>query len=390
MGRYSPLLAEAWLYLEMFKLTPISEHRKRGLRTRHVLLKSGRRGRHRALCASLRSACRLRLRSHLKRFKEVRTELRVGYIQLPLPCGTSLAFSSQRLVDLLDVSSAGFFHQVAPWLSIENPCIKPDMQLLGESRGIDGLATVAKLRSQGYARLRRPWAASTLSNGTLSGIAAGIAALRRHGAHPIWILAYDEAWLLLWEMQTQIFSSLGLHGLSINHDVMAWYIDPVSREAGWPEHQDRAIAQDPLDYVTCWVALTDSTQSNGCIRVRPTASANNERLLTASTGDCLLWHGLTPHRGGRAVSRRAEPRISLSCGASRPALEDPALRLRPADREAFARGELDEVRLPARVRLIALILWLNDFLIDGPAKALLEELDAAEESGGWPNERPIV
>eukprot|EP00747_Dinoflagellata_sp_TGD_P168875 gnl/TRDRNA2_/TRDRNA2_196316_c0_seq1.p1 gnl/TRDRNA2_/TRDRNA2_196316_c0~~gnl/TRDRNA2_/TRDRNA2_196316_c0_seq1.p1 ORF type:complete len:369 (-),score=55.16 gnl/TRDRNA2_/TRDRNA2_196316_c0_seq1:54-1160(-) len=306
-------------------------------------------------------------------------ELVPGYVHRA-PRRGGPCFAKLRLAGLLDASSSGFWRQVAPWLSVDG-CDSCAIQAAGlhvETPQVDGVAAVSALQKEGFARLRQPLPASDFS-----ALAAGIAALRCHGAHPIWILMFDETWRLLSQMQARIFAALNIRDLQMNHDVMAWYIDPVTTEAGWPEHRDRALSVDPLDYVTCWVALTESTEQNGCVRVRPTRGAE-EVLLPAEPGECLLWHGLTPHRGGRATSSAPVPRVSLSCGASRPVLEDPALRLGKDMHASFMQGALDKVTLAARVRLVALILWMNDFLLDAPASALLEEFDAAEASGKWP------
>ncbi|CAE8588900.1 unnamed protein product, partial [Polarella glacialis] len=99
-------------------------------------------------------------------------------------------------------------------------------------------------------------------------------------------------------------------------------------------------------------------------------------------GDALLWHGHLTHSGGPSRPSAPVPRVALSCGASRASLERPEMRLGADAHAAFLRGK--SVALPDRLRLIALILHLNDFLLDEPSRRLLEELDSAEQASRWP------
>ena len=79
-----------------------------------------------------------------------------------------------------------------------------------------------------------------------------------HGAtHPVTIPVHDAAYSTPSPLRSSqgakcFVSRISQDDLNINHDVMAWYIDPIGRESGWPEHQDRADSEDPLDYITCF------------------------------------------------------------------------------------------------------------------------------------------
>ena len=86
-----------------------------------------------------------------------------------------------------------------------------------------------------------------------------------------------------------------------------------------PPHQDSAYWKeiDPPDIVTCWMALDDSTEGNGCMRFIPGSHKKgviehkhledyrvedknieyeNEVAVSLKAGSCTFHHSLTMHR----------------------------------------------------------------------------------------------
>jgi len=89
-------------------------------------------------------------------------------------------------------------------------------------------------------------------------------------------------------------------------------------EAEFPFHQDNGYTDvDPQQYLTCWIPLTDTDETNGCPWVMPGLhrmgtlaheytdlgwkcldSTEEAVAVPASAGDIVLFSSLTPHRTG--------------------------------------------------------------------------------------------
>ena len=94
-------------------------------------------------------------------------------------------------------------------------------------------------------------------------------------------------------------------------------------EAPFPWHQDNGYAYVvPQQYVTCWVALTDATESNGCPLVVPGAALHDElALLVEAIGQTTLihvverqrhpWKGLEAYAGPHGIKLRIPLRKHL-------------------------------------------------------------------------------
>ncbi|CAE8651857.1 unnamed protein product, partial [Polarella glacialis] len=96
-----------------------------------------------------------------------------------------LSFGSLSLTrDLLDSSPQGFWRRVAPWLSVGADRPRPSQGGPVPAR-VNGQRVLGQLRARGFAKVRGllpPVPGSCALCPEL--LAAGIAALRRHGAHP--------------------------------------------------------------------------------------------------------------------------------------------------------------------------------------------------------------
>jgi ectoine hydroxylase-related dioxygenase (phytanoyl-CoA dioxygenase family) len=115
---------------------------------------------------------------------------------------------------------------------------------------------------------------------------------------------------------------LGLCHDLIGPDVRLYWDQAVYKKPGNPEefpfHQDNGYTYiEPQQYLTCWVALTDTNEENGCPWVIPglhrfgtlaheptplgwrcAISSPDAVPVSAKAGDIVVFSSLTPHRTG--------------------------------------------------------------------------------------------
>jgi len=113
----------------------------------------------------------------------------------------------------------------------------------------------------------------------------------------------------------------------IGPDVRLYWDQAVYKKPGtekpFPWHQDNGYAfVEPQQYLTCWIALTDATEENGCPRVVPglhrrgTLAHRPSELghvclpedtegepVPARAGDVVVFSSLTPHCTGANRTR---------------------------------------------------------------------------------------
>ncbi|MGH0034142.1 MAG: phytanoyl-CoA dioxygenase family protein [Myxococcota bacterium] len=115
----------------------------------------------------------------------------------------------------------------------------------------------------------------------------------------------------------------GLVGDLIGPDVRLYWDQAVYKKPGttapFPWHQDNGYTFiEPQQYLTCWVALTDATERNGCPWVAPgmhrrgtlahresdlgfvcfDGEPEGARPVPARAGDVVVFSSLTPHATG--------------------------------------------------------------------------------------------
>ncbi|ELR23941.1 uncharacterized protein ACA1_075190 [Acanthamoeba castellanii str. Neff] len=157
-------------------------------------------------------------------------------------------------------------------------------------------------------------------------LAEAVATLVRFGWHPVWVIMYDEAWLMAYAVHLLMRQVVNCD-LQFNADFWAWYIDPVLQEKGWEPHRDRQTMPfndrgEPA-YVTAWIPFTDATPENGCIYVVPALFDEDYASGKESTDFDVQNVRALPAAAGRATV----PRIALSMAFSTSDFEDPWLRL---------------------------------------------------------------
>jgi len=231
---------------------------------------------------------------------------------------------------------------------------------------------IARLRreveSDGYIRLDPevlPWAVD------MGIMAKAVLKLLEAGWDPLWLLVFDETWVL----QQQISKILELvFGNANIFDFYAWYVDPRDTQAGWSPHRDRGES-DPLTSFradgtpkmnTIWIPLTDATPDNSCLYVLPATwdpryrdvvegpaasvsifgtseSFQHIRCVPAKAGSAVCFTHRLLHWGSRGKTTAANPRIALSYAASTDDFEEPY----------FPRSFLPSPPLDMRVALAA-------------------------------------
>lgn len=146
---------------------------------------------------------------------------------------------------------------------------------------------------------------------------------------PVFLALYDGYWetLAAFDGTARVLFG-GDYGVLPN--TWVWYLDPADEEAGWAPHRDEAVLDldpsDPVQIVTFWVALTETTSENGAMYVLPTSkdagfpggiqmtleSFQDIRGLTVPAASVIGWHQSLLHWGGRASRWAETPRISLA------------------------------------------------------------------------------
>ncbi len=130
-----------------------------------------------------------------------------------------------------------------------------------------------------------------------------------------------RSWTLRQLSAAPVFADL-CHDL-IGRDVRLYWDQAVYKKPGYPKpfpwHQDNGYTYvEPQQYLTCWIALTDADESNGCPWVVPGSHLRGtlKHHLTelgwvcriedgpeatpvpAHAGDVVVFSSLTPHRTG--------------------------------------------------------------------------------------------
>eukprot|EP01065_Artemidia_motanka_P046624 TRINITY_DN7103_c1_g1_i1.p1 TRINITY_DN7103_c1_g1~~TRINITY_DN7103_c1_g1_i1.p1 ORF type:complete len:348 (+),score=105.41 TRINITY_DN7103_c1_g1_i1:54-1097(+) len=245
--------------------------------------------------------------------------------------------------------------------------------------------------------------------GAVEGLRGAMRELRKRGFAPVWIWAFDEAWLLLQQAARAAAPALRGAEALVEPTVFAYAVaaadekDPreeraeatgSSRQAypggnfGLPHRDhlyDECFGSDGLTTVSLWHALTDVTCDSGCMFVvprpsdslfdnpqhplhsmpydyamesAPTFSLADAVALPCSAGTVLMWCGNTVHWGGRhQAGSGAEPRVSLT-STIRLAGGKPTRLQEQTGLSALRIDELREVPLQRRVRHIACSLLL--------------------------------
>lgn len=188
---------------------------------------------------------------------------------------------------------------------------------------------------------------------------------KNHSLPATFALLFDETWELAREGH-QVLSASTHESNKFCFDILAWYVDPKERMAGFSPHRDRQpdVAKDTFfgdgqaKYVTLWLALSDATPENSCLYVIPKGSdpgytdgddANGEsenegneadplqralnskesyqniRALPRRAGQAVLFTHRIMHWGsrGNAENDKVTPRIAISFVSSDPSFESP-------------------------------------------------------------------
>jgi hypothetical protein len=161
----------------------------------------------------------------------------------------------------------------------------------------------------------------------------------------VFCFVYDEFWRPYFRLDALYRHLLGPY--TFLPDFWAWDIDPKRGGEGWKRHRDRGRQSLRADgspiSLTTWIAVSEATAENGCLRMVPkhadptynTPHENtwqfeeqNVRVLPARPGDVLMWNQAVTHWGGKAEPDASHSRISLSFETQRldvPSTEAPLI-----------------------------------------------------------------
>jgi Phytanoyl-CoA dioxygenase (PhyH) len=160
-----------------------------------------------------------------------------------------------------------------------------------------------------------------------------IETLRREKWPPIFILVYDQPWLLPQMPNVRALLRLLMPaGYMLLPQISAHYVSSSPGRAGWSPHRDSL--DGTADSVTCWFPLSAATPNNGCIYLVPRGTSGSHlasrgatdtltgaeaRLLLHSVialpampGDLLCWDGSILHWGGCHVEPATDSRVSMA------------------------------------------------------------------------------
>ena len=70
----------------------------------------------------------------------------------------------------------------------------------------------------------------------IGALASAATSLRDLGWHPVWLVMFDEAWLIA-SCMAAVFRRTGHPKTDFNADCWAWYLDPLLEEADWEPHR---------------------------------------------------------------------------------------------------------------------------------------------------------
>jgi hypothetical protein len=244
------------------------------------------------------------------------------------------------------MKSADFWARLVPAAEPITPLARPLGDLVTDVR--------TSLETRGYFTLEGVFARPFCDR-----IEREISAITRFGLPALFGFAYETPWSAFGALQTLVEGVLGADYRALAA-FWAWRLDPALEQAGWPTHRDRMVPaideSGALRSVTLWIAITDATLDNGCIRVVP-ANADatyrgdlsvrefreeDVRPLPMASGGLLGWSQNLIHWGGRASKTARGPRISLSAEFQR-----------ASDAEPFE--PIIETRLPRLEERLALI-----------------------------------
>ena len=275
----------------------------------------------------------------------------------------------------------GHLHDPAYWLDL---C--PGLHIFGGAeKGDKATARLSEARraredleEDGYAKIERPGA--VVPAAIVSRLRRGVSSLVQAGWPATFIMVYDECWDAVRGMEELLRHVQPGVGFVCSFDIVAWHVDPGSRQAGFSPHRDRqpedwtqwglppdvelTFSRDQdgkqtAKYTTCWLALSDATPDNSCLHFLPRPfdpgylagdcpdedpmlrafAAGKEtfqhiRPVPLVAGACTLhthrvihW-GSAPKPGSRLGGSPPQARVALSCAFSTRDFEPPYIKPR--------------------------------------------------------------
>ena len=235
------------------------------------------------------------------------------------------------------IAAQDYWRALAPSFHIADPgFLSPDVADAGDA----SVKAANDITADGYTQLRGIDLAADFE--AMAGVARTLTA---RNLEAVFCFVYDEFWRPYFRLDALYRHLLGPYTFLPN--LWAWDIDPKRGGAGWSRHRDRGRQSLRADgspiSLTTWIAVSEATADNGCLRMVPkhadptynTQHENtwqfeerNVRILPAMPGDVLIWNQAVMHWGGKAEPDASHSRISLSFETQRldvPSAEAPLI-----------------------------------------------------------------
>ncbi len=233
---------------------------------------------------------------------------------------------------IAELSRETFWNNLCPELNIDAVTALQDLSGVGYQQDLDATWEQCKqvLHTDGY--FAYP---SWFSETDLHQLRSCIEKLAEVKLPPIFAFVFDEFWELMVGL-TPLMSDLLEDEFQFLPAIWAWHVTPENQTAFAP-HRDQVqdADDDPLDYLTLWVPLTDLDHRTSCICVLPAsadldyqsgvsqATVNNlqdVRTLQGPAGSVFCWTTGLIHWGTRQ-SVFGQPRMSVGFYVQNPDAE---------------------------------------------------------------------
>mmetsp|Transcript_19000 Transcript_19000/g.36272 ORF Transcript_19000/g.36272 Transcript_19000/m.36272 type:complete len:500 (+) Transcript_19000:120-1619(+) len=245
------------------------------------------------------------------------------------------------------ISKASYWQSVCPELHVDDKAkFQPSASQPLKLSGLRQAEIQKQILEEGFVHIK---AEELLFKGLppMENLARSIVRLMQHGWPASFFSMYDEAWAIT----NQVSRIMELAtGNRCNMDLLAWYIDPNSDQAGFSPHRDRQPDDSPASfrqdgtpmYSTCWIPFTDACPDNSCLHMLPRAhdpgyfvgdddasdtdplplamnckqAYQTIRAVPAEAGSAVVFTHRVIHWGSRGRKGYHTPRISFSFGCS--------------------------------------------------------------------------
>ena len=220
-----------------------------------------------------------------------------------------------------DMERPDYWRALAPDLQVT------DLPWASEQTTPAVLAQASEYRTTGIAAFE-----AVLPKDVILPLAAVLDVLVARGIPTPFLFIFDETWQIYQRLDGLIANLMGNDYL-LGGDLWAWKLDRMS--SGWSPHVDAMFKVPDLrpsgdpNYASLWISLTDTDESNGCIRAVPRGAEDPPArpstpdlpslatALAVPEGSLLSWAPDIVHWGGSVDESASFGRKSFAIFAQR-------------------------------------------------------------------------